>query len=519
MIKKLNNFKKFFPIDLKYSKKNKAVLLTDRIQNDANLRTFLFGYNLNIKHNYNLYLVSDVSNRENIPIYNNLDIKNFSISFKFKYFKYFFLLLASLFDVLAFYLKTLFVNNKIDWLINNFKCKKVKIGDLVYDSYVRYDFKFINPTIYEIKFFIILTQGILRLNFIDYLVKKYSINAIVASQMSFSSYGNLAQRYGTKYKLKTFNTSYNFIIKYNNHKETLTSPFKINKEALKKITIQIPSKKIEKFYSLRKSGKLYGNYVSFNTLRKTNGISKDLKVLKFINKINKIKKKHQINLFALHCFSDSPHFCGDMIFRDFYDYFLQTLNFIRNNDKDNFWIIKPHPARAEYHEIGIVEKELNKHKSDLKNVVICPEKINNYKLYELSDNLVNCVSTISLEFACEGKRSIVAGDAPYFHEDLFFKPKNKNEYFNLIKNLNKFKIHLNKQQVFLAKKILYFVEKQSNFNLAKSKILPDIVLNNYDEKSYLKNLELNINMKKKNFSILKDPLYKSIDLKLSNINF
>ena len=178
MLIKTKNFKKVFPFNFKYSKskKNYGILVSDRIQTDANLRSLILTNIIKEKYNCNAYLVSDVSDKKNIPVYNNLDIKNFSINLKLKNFKYFFILLFSFFDLLVFYFKTLFVDDKINWLIKNFKCKKIKIGDLVYDIYIRYDLKFFNPSIYEIKFFKLLLIGILKTHFIDYLVKKNNIN-------------------------------------------------------------------------------------------------------------------------------------------------------------------------------------------------------------------------------------------------------------------------------------------------------------------------------------------------------
>ena len=98
--------------------------------------------------------------------------------------------------------------------------------------------------------------------------------------MSFTSYGNLVSRYGTKLKIKTFTTAYNFVIKFKNHQETLTSPFKIRKDKIERNLKKIRNKKIEKFYNLRKKGKLYGSYVPINTIRKIYGLSEDSKIVK-----------------------------------------------------------------------------------------------------------------------------------------------------------------------------------------------------------------------------------------------
>ena len=514
MIKKTRNYKKLFPLNFKYFKKNKGILISDRIQIDANLRTIFFAEVLNKKDKFNLFLVSDLNNKKNIPVYGNFNIEKFSINIQFKDLKYLIIFFHSFFDTLLFYVKTIFHNNKIKWLIDNFKCKEVKIGDLIYDYYIRYDLKFLDPSIYNYNFIKILFNGILKTRFIDFIVKKKKIKILISNQVSYTSYGNIMLRYGGKYKLKTFLTGRNFFLRLKNHKETLTSPFKIKEKTINENIKKISNKKIINFYNLRNNGKLYGTYVPVNTMKKIYGVKEDKKNLNFLKKLNRINKTHQINLLAVHCFSDSPHLCGDMIFRDYYDQFMQTINFIRN-DKKNFWIVKPHPARSEYNEDGIIEDIINRYKNELDNVEICPENLNNSTIFQLSDNLINGVSTISIEFACHGKKSIIAGDAPFFNKNLFLKPKTKHEYFTLIKNLKKLNTRLGTKDIMLAKRILYILEELTFNNLKTSKILPNFDDNILEEKNYFK--YINNKFKNiKNLSIYNDPFYKDLKLKLSS---
>ena len=85
----IKNFKEIFHKS-NYNKKNDGILISDRIQTDANLRSLMLASILNKKRRHNFYLISDVSNK-NIPVYNNLKIKNFSISLKYKNLRYFFI--------------------------------------------------------------------------------------------------------------------------------------------------------------------------------------------------------------------------------------------------------------------------------------------------------------------------------------------------------------------------------------------------------------------------------------------
>ena len=194
----------------------------------------------------------------------------------------------------------------------------------------------------------------------------------------------------------------------------------------------------------------------------------------------------------MHCFSDAPHTSGNLIFNDYYDQFTSTIQYIaKNNDENFFWIIKPHPARNNYNEKGIIENYLRKFK--FKNVVMCTKNIKNNILIKYTDFLITSNSTIGLEFACSGKKTILGGDSPYYFKNLFIKPKNKKEYFDIIKNLNKKNIFLSKKDTNFAKKILYYLEHATNITLPGSKFMPNPIINPLidNEKNYKKQIIVN----------------------------
>ena len=70
-----------------------------------------------------------------------------------------------------------------------------------------------------------------------------------------------------------------------------------------------------------------------------NFYSKDKFLLKFSN-----KNFNKIVIFAPHAFSDAPHGGGyELHFRDFYEYFTETINQIKKSPSNILWIIRPHP--------------------------------------------------------------------------------------------------------------------------------------------------------------------------------
>ena len=503
--------KKKFPIKIEYFKNCSSVLISDRFRFDHNLRSIILAYSLNSFKKINPYIISDKTNFEESNFFKIFNFKKLDTKLN----KSIILLLniapKIFYNVFLFYILSLFKKDKIKWLIKNYKCKKINIGDLIYDTYIRYNNKFIKPNIYNLNFLYNLSLGIYKICIIDYYSKKFKVSCVISNQKGYVSYGNLLLRYGSKNNFLTILNGYNFIKFYKNYKESLSTPWRINQNLLAKT--QVKKNKVINFYNNRNIVKQFGNYVDLSTLKKAYGNKKNLK---FQNFLKKQKKEYRnLNLFALHCFSDAPHVCGELIFNDFYDQFIETINFLKFSKKNTIWLIKPHPARDDYGEKGIVEDKLKS--LNIKNVVLCPDNINNSELFNYIDNLVTGVSTISLEFACFGKKSIISGNAPYFHNKLFYKPKNKKEYFDKLTNINQHNNILSKKETFLAKKILYILENSVNINLKKSNLLPDYNLEKFrPDKNYMKQLVKNLNKKNIN-NILNDPMYKDVKKMVNNL--
>ena len=501
----LKILKKKFPLKIEYLKKRPSVLVSDRLRLDHNLRSIILAFILNKSKKINPYVISDKTNFEKDDFFKIFNFKKVNIKFRKSKILFFNIGPKILLSIIFFYLLSIFKKNKIKWLINDYKCEEINIGDLVYDTYIRYGNKFIKPNIYCMSFLKILFIGIYKTYIIKYYTKKLKVSCIISNQKGYLSFGNLLLRYGAKNNYLTILNGYNFIKIYKNYRESMSTPWRINSKLLSKK--QINKNKIINFYKNRNIVKQSGSYVDLSTLKKAYGNKKNYKFDIFLKK-QKDKYKY-LNLFALHCFSDAPHVCGELIFNDFYDQFIETIKFIRSSREESLWLIKPHPARNDYGEKGIVEDKLKLF--NIKNVILCPDNINNSQLFNHVDNLVTGVSTISLEFACHGKKSIISGNAPYFHKKLFYQPKTKIEYFKKLKNINYLNNRLSKKEIFLSKKILYILENHININLRKSSLLPDYYLKQFkSDKNYLKKLIKNLS-NNNNYNIINDPMYKDIE--------
>jgi len=236
------------------------------------------------------------------------------------------------------------------------------------------------------------------------------------------------------------------------------------------------------------------------------------------------KKYDKIILIASHAFSDAPHVTGYQIFRDYYDHMYETLRFINNTefDKNILWILKEHPASFLYNEKKIFKNLVDKFSSD--KIVYCPNSINTNDLIKICDNVITTRGTIGLEFAAEGKKPILAGAASYSHLGFSIDPKNKDEYFKILKNIHKI-MHLNKKQIFKAKEAIYFLD--NNFHYHKLENSNIISISKMKKKYYLDMLKSKVSNVEKisigdtlknlsNKNIIDDPFYKSLSYYFKN---
>lgn len=176
---------------------------------------------------------------------------------------------------------------------------------------------------------------------------------------------------------------------------------------------------IDGINAFSKNNKYYINRASFN---------KDYK-------LNPNKK----NVFImLHAFNDHPHsHFRWMIFKDYYDWFIQTLKFAKTNNKVN-WIFKQHPSIKWHPAEDINFKKLFFKCPD--NIVYIDEdnQIDTRSLIHCADLVVTCKGSAGFELAAMGAiPSITAADNPYTGLGFALEPKTKEEYFEILNKVDK----------------------------------------------------------------------------------
>ncbi len=505
-----NKIKNILPYNFKYQSGNVGILISDRGRPDSNFRSIISASIINDLFKANAYVLTDRkkysrSSEDFFKLYNIKKIYSSpKVLLKINLIIYFKVFL----EIILFNIKILNKRDKLYWLTSKYSYLGIKIGDLIYDEYIRYDCSFIKPKIISLKFLKIFFSAIYKILIIDKNVKKYNIKFIISNQKAYISTANILLRYGTKKKLITILNGSNFIKFYKNYKQSLYYPYRVSEDLLRKLK-KYPQRKIEKFYFDRLSARLPGHYVDLKLLKKLYSNYKNDNLIKLITNIRNRNYK-TINVFALHAFSDSAHSFGDLVFNDYYDQFISTIKFLKKkeNNKDAFWLIKPHPDLKSYGEENIVEDALKKF--NVKNIMICPSNINNNILFKNIDNLITSVSTIGLEYSCVGKKPILSGLAPYYKKGLFHYIKSKKDYFKMLENIHLFRNKISKKQTGQCKRILFVLENMVNLNLSKSHILPRIT-QGYEKDSDTYVNEVYKNFKSfKNKSLYNDLFYKDL---------
>ena len=288
------------------------------------------------------------------------------------------------------------------------------IGDLIYDSYIRF-----KPCI-TVKFDVYLVLVIWQALRINHLANEYFLNNNV--KILLSSYSTYIQhgivvRVALKYDTNVFTFGNN---------ETIYK--KLSNEDFFQHTVHSTYKKTfdilqDKEYKINLAKKHLDNRLNGN-------IDKATAYMKFssydILTEDVPNVKNKIVIF-MHYFEDSPHGYS-MIFNDFYEWVVSTIDFLIENKIP--FCIKAHPNKIEENK-----RALKVLQSRYKNLCIIPENVSNKQLIRGGMVLgVSVRGTIAHELVYLGIPIILCGDNPHSSYSFCKEAKTKEQYFDYLKN-------------------------------------------------------------------------------------
>lgn len=472
---------------------NKKIIICDRINADSSFKFLIISYFLSKKKKIKPSVLFEGKNNQiSLKIFKYFGVNEFIFTGKLNFFSSKLLLLIFYFVKAIFQLIFFGFNN----FVKSFKIKDIYFGDLVYDQYSRYNYRFSLKNHFNYYFIKILIQSINKFLNIYIYIENNNVEVALIGQHCYCNNSSITSRIAAVKNIKCVLVSGPNLIYYKDKNFAFRYPFQIMKSDIKNLDFK--NKKVLKKYKnhlyKRNTGKLYYHHDMINRLVKKKKYSKN----QLDNYFNFKNKKIIKIFFPSHVFGDAPHASGKIVFLDYFEHFVKTIEFVKKK-KEIALLIKPHPSSYMLDEEGFIEEYFLK--NDLKrydNLKIVPKDVLTESLLSYCDGLSTCCGTAGLEYsAFYGKKPLLAGQSYYSDLGFTLDTRSKEKYFFHLENINKIK-NLNKQQIIDAKKTLYLnecVNHWQNFG----KIFPEVRINKnkkvitLSDNQYLKSFSKNLN--------------------------
>ena len=315
----------------------------------------------------------------------------------------------------------------------NIKIKKILVGDLLYDTYLK---RFIEPTvdIKSQKFYELLKDFVKLFLYWENYLKKNKVKAIIGVHTPYS-YG-LILRIGIHKKIPVYATSTKFLYFLNKNMSYMHGHFKDFSKNFKKLN---------KLYKLKAIAfakrKLQIRFKGFGGA-KAHLLTSEISSFKSSKYKNLIKQNKKIKiLIAPHDFFDAVHIFGKTLFPDFYLWMNHLGNLSENTDYD--WYIKNRPNYPGKFKIyqPYTNQLIKELVEKFPRINILPNEYSHHQIIkEKIDFVLTCYGSVGVEYPFFRVPVINASvNNPHINYKFNIHPKTIKEYDYILKNLSKFK--------------------------------------------------------------------------------
>lgn len=292
----------------------------------------------------------------------------------------------------------------------------IKIGDLIYSSYIRYsESREVNFN--SLFLFFLVFQSIKYFDFIDRVAKRYKVSFYITGYTSYIEHG-IPVRIFINRGVPVYSVADNRMIAkkhklgdYSHKPRHWEYPSLIESQA-KLGSIDALRREASKLFDDRFSGKIDpGIFYMKNSPYSSSASSKSFDGIS--------------GVVYLHDFLDSAYEYRHSLFNDLYSWAEFTLNFIEKNSLNI--AIKPHP-----NQISEGEYIVNLLKEKYTKLVWIDPSVSNAQLISQTRCGVSVFGSILVELGYAGKVAIAAGDHPGSEFGLSYMPKTIDEYQDLL---------------------------------------------------------------------------------------
>ena len=354
----------------------------------------------------------------------------------------------------------------------NIKFNGIRIGELIYDTYLRFRSK------YTLEMDDVCLADIIRYSkrlvqlWSDF-IKSTNIEALITPYTAYHHWGIPSYVFlNQNIDVITFG-SYNYIVSNLSVQHPYHSKnFNLFKQKFRQIpNEEMAIKKLLAKQTLEQ--RLGGQIDSGTSYMKNTAFSSE-----YIVDFSPGKDKSWCVIF-LHCFFDSPHIYGDSLFADFYEWVIYFLKRAVDNS-DKVYYVKEHPnALPDNKEVVSFLKESF---SQYSNIVFLSSKVSNQQiLQKRPDAIFTVYGTVAHEFAFKGIPVVVAGKNPQSDYDFTHKPDTIEDFNYYIDNVGRYKLpeFYNPEEIyeFFYMNYLYYSNKCDSSNFTKALNMDKGVIN------------------------------------------
>ncbi len=307
--------------------------------------------------------------------------------------------------------------------------KSVQLGDLAYDLYLR-ETGLGTLTEIDQNPLIRLYQAINNFNFFSAAVKTHTVTHTVQGHIVYSTYGALARAAvsnGCKVFARKFSAGpftlrcYSDLREIKNHEyrfpvDEFEYYFRRFGEQFANLGAQLIEQRIsgQAVHGDRSNAEAYGAHKAdylLDEIHERLGLALD---------------KPNICIMS-HIFADAPHSFEWMLYDDYYEWLIQTLEIVKDIDDVN-WLIKAHPDNVHYNSQHSTTDACSAYIHKYPHIKLLPDDINTGSLFHLVNAIVTVSGTAGIEFTCMGIPCLNAGVSAYTGHGFTIDPKNETEY-------------------------------------------------------------------------------------------
>lgn len=350
----------------------------------------------------------------------------------------------------------------LEHFVDNFTVDGVHLGDLIYDSLIRYQHSYRDPLADPAKLSRILFNSLWLFCCCQHFLRVNRVKYVIISESVYAITEGLLLRAAARQGAKVLFVNASFARFYADYKDTFCDRFKVTTPLFEASRRHANRLEVAEAYLARRNQGALAHHDVINAYKGKKVWTREDLMSHF--KITDRAGLRSVFLMP-HCFSDANHKTRHVLFRDFYQWFSMTLEAIRGIREVN-WFVKPHPSGHHYGEEGQAEELVRKVASD--HIFLIPPDFSTTSVLNNADAIVTVNGTIGLEASCAGVRPILAGDAVYSGFGFTTQPKSREDYFTLLRNLHTMP-PLTEQEVRTAKEVLFCFQF---FTRPQSRIVP-----------------------------------------------